>query len=295
MKYKCHNCGIEKEEDEFYSSPKDRKSPHCLVCLDVLRVKRNKRVKRNRELRANLKSVPCGDCSNEYPSYVMDFDHTAQKKRSLSRVSYLSEACILDEASRCEITCANCHRIRTHDRGQNKNRPSKNIFIRKTQYTEDWRPEGPFTGRTKWCSGCQKILPIEWFSFKSKVSKILAYRCRTCLAKMKSNWHQDHPKNKLRQKSNRATRKKQNLAYTTAFKEEKGCQDCKRRPPAYVLDFDHITDNKRSNVSQMVSDGCSLEAIIEEIAKCEVICANCHRIRTHERRIRQSLSDARLV
>jgi hypothetical protein len=49
------------------------------------------------------------------------------------------------------------------------------------------------------------------------------------------------------------------------------------------MDFDHISDNK----SFTISDGSvnqSIERLITEIKKCEVVCANCHRIRTHKRR-----------
>jgi hypothetical protein len=61
------------------------------------------------------------------------------------------------------------------------------------------------------------------------------------------------------------------------------CKDCGVKYPSYVMDFDHISDNK----SFTVSDGSanqSIEKLITEIKKCEVVCANCHRIRTHKRK-----------
>lgn len=67
------------------------------------------------------------------------------------------------------------------------------------------------------------------------------------------------------------------------IKESAGCFDCGIKDPI-VLDFDHIRD-KKYNVSQMIRDGFSWKAILKEIEKCEVVCANCHRIRTHKRRI----------
>ena len=65
------------------------------------------------------------------------------------------------------------------------------------------------------------------------------------------------------------------------IKEASGCQDCGERNHI-VLDFDHIKD-KKYNVSRMIHDGFSWAAIKKEIEKCEVVCANCHRIRTHMR------------
>ena len=65
------------------------------------------------------------------------------------------------------------------------------------------------------------------------------------------------------------------------IKEASGCVDCGVNNHI-VLDFDHLRD-KKYNVSRMIHDGFSWKAIKREIAKCEVVCANCHRIRTHFR------------
>ena len=62
------------------------------------------------------------------------------------------------------------------------------------------------------------------------------------------------------------------------IKEDAGCADCGINNPI-VLDFDHLHD-KKYNVSRMIHDGFSWKAIAKEIQKCEVVCANCHRIRT---------------
>lgn len=45
------------------------------------------------------------------------------------------------------------------------------------------------------------------------------------------------------------------------------------------LDFDHIS-NKSKNISTMLKDAYSWESIKKEIAKCQVLCANCHRRKT---------------
>jgi len=75
------------------------------------------------------------------------------------------------------------------------------------------------------------------------------------------------------------------------------CADCSQRYPHYVMDFDHRTGEKKFfNIS--VAGGqtrLSWERIAEEIAKCDVVCANCHRIRTHERRIAERKEAARQV
>lgn len=65
------------------------------------------------------------------------------------------------------------------------------------------------------------------------------------------------------------------------IKQASGCVDC-GESNHIVLDFDHLRD-KKYNVSRMIHDGFSWKAILKEIQKCEVVCANCHRIRTYLR------------
>lgn len=76
-----------------------------------------------------LKDVPCMDCGLRYEAVCMDFDHrpgtiklmnisNAIGSRSGGRMKV--KALILDEATKCDIVCANCHRLRTKARGQNR-------------------------------------------------------------------------------------------------------------------------------------------------------------------------------
>lgn len=74
-----------------------------------------------------------------------------------------------------------------------------------------------------------------------------------------------------------------NSAFLAEIKLAKGCADCGYNKHPAALDFDHLPGHvKRQNLSRM--NGWYGKAAIEaELAKCEVVCANCHRIRTHER------------
>jgi len=60
------------------------------------------------------------------------------------------------------------------------------------------------------------------------------------------------------------------------------CADC-GEDDSRVLQFDHVRGEKRGNVTQMVSSGYGWDKILEEIAKCEIVCANCHIKRTAQR------------
>ena len=67
------------------------------------------------------------------------------------------------------------------------------------------------------------------------------------------------------------------------YKESFGCIDCGEKYPYYMLDLDHITNDKNFSVSDYRNHTTDIELIKLEIAKCEVVCANCHRIRTYQR------------
>lgn len=65
----------------------------------------------------NLKQEPCFDCGLKYPPYVMDFDHVrGEKKFNVGHIRYHSLEKLLEEISKCELVCSNCHRERTHQR-----------------------------------------------------------------------------------------------------------------------------------------------------------------------------------
>ena len=61
------------------------------------------------------------------------------------------------------------------------------------------------------------------------------------------------------------------------------CVDCRGTFPPECMDFDHLRDKKFS-ISEAVNKGVALKRLLDEIAKCEVVCSNCHRIRTNSRR-----------
>jgi len=72
------------------------------------------------------------------------------------------------------------------------------------------------------------------------------------------------------------------------LKESTPCTDCGQFFPHYVMDFDHVRGTKIENVSKLYRGLGGKKKIIEEIEKCEIVCSNCHRIRTHERSVRKT-------
>jgi hypothetical protein len=70
------------------------------------------------------------------------------------------------------------------------------------------------------------------------------------------------------------------LEFLIAYLDEHPCVDCDETDPL-ELEFDHLRDKEFA-----ISSGFrerNWESVLEEIGKCEVVCANCHRRRTARR------------
>lgn len=69
-----------------------------------------------------------------------------------------------------------------------------------------------------------------------------------------------------------------NLQFSMDYLKNNPCIDCGEKDPI-VLEYDH-KGHKLKNVCNIIATGYSLDNLKKEIAKCEVVCANCHRRRT---------------
>ena len=100
-------------------------------------------------------------------------------------------------------------------------------------------------------------------------------------------WRQKHPeKVKELKEHNRlyAIEKRENKARVVRALKNSPCADCGHSYPYYVMDFDHRPGTeKKFNIGQDLHKH-SLEEVVSEAAKCDVVCANCHRERTQQRR-----------
>ncbi len=67
--------------------------------------------------------------------------------------------------------------------------------------------------------------------------------------------------------------------FVDSYKKKKGCFCCGYNIHPSALDFDHINpEEKTMNVSQMLA--LNKDRLLAEVKKCQVLCANCHRIKT---------------
>ena len=85
----------------------------------------------------------------------------------------------------------------------------------------------------------------------------------------------------------RSRRFKEAKAFIDRVKTDNPCKDCGDLFKACQMDFDH-TGEKTGSIANLLSDGADLEVIKAEIAKCDLVCANCHRERTQSRRTQEA-------
>ncbi len=87
------------------------------------------------------------------------------------------------------------------------------------------------------------------------------------------SWHQ---RNRARRIANVYERKKRLWEFYNQLKATLECARCGENHPA-TLQFHHRDPQKKDfNLSEAVNDGYSIEKIKREVAKCTVLCANCH-------------------
>lgn len=91
---------------------------------------------------------------------------------------------------------------------------------------------------------------------------------------------QKNKTDKRRQESRTKVRR-----YIQEYKAGKKCADCGEDYPYWIMEFDHLKD-KNFTIGQFSSTTVDIEIIKKEIAKCDVVCSNCHRNRTFNRSIK---------
>lgn len=228
--YRCTKCLIFKPKDEYHKSAKEIGIREvCKFCRTIERRQRylasvekeaeyqrnyklnnpqrraEQSIKSSRKLYKKfrlflnkIKDVECLDCKIKYPPPAMDFDHRdpSNKSFNISEARHINKNLLLKEIRKCDIVCANCHRIR--------------------------------------------------------------------------------------EASRRSTIKEMYYAYLINPYKEDPCMDCNKKYPSFVMDFDHRDPSTKCfHISKpKFRTKNQKQELIDEIMKCDVVCANCHRIRT---------------
>lgn len=112
---------------------------------------------------------------------------------------------------------------------------------------------------TKICTKCKKEFPIDQFNWRDKKKGTRRSECKFC--------HSNFMKQKYQEKRN----------IIDELKSQCKCAKCGDNR-SYVLDYHHINpEEKDEKISRMISNNYNLDKIEQEINKCIVLCANCHR------------------
>lgn len=135
-----------------------------------------------------------------------------------------------------------------------------------------------FMPQTKTCTCCKQEKPLESFTYRIKRLERRNEKCAPCLQLyMRTRYKKDRHLKKAQQRRKDGWRKSQVLMLQ--YLSNLACVDC-GESDILVLDFDHVRGTKIKPVGFMLRYGFSWKKVKEEIDKCDVRCANCHRRRT---------------
>ena len=224
---------------------------------------------------AYLLAHSCVDCG-ETDITVLEFDHLRDKTKNVSALMRGTNSWSRIEAEiiKCVVRCANCHRRETERRRQRTPR----MIVPSTKRASKRSPlrVAPESGELRHCRVCGEAKPLADFPYRSLGRGTRQWICLTCQRSYSRGWYR---RNRARHsKTARRTEARQRAAAAAFVRQYLATHPCLGcgETDVLVLDFDHQRD-KVTDVSAMVRHGWSTQAIELEIAKCQVLCANCHR------------------
>jgi hypothetical protein len=141
--------------------------------------------------------------------------------------------------------------------------------------TKAWRIANPERSR----AGC-----AAWKAANPEVARALSrqwYANNTTHARVYARQYaQDHQEDR---RLRACLTKALNRSAVKALKEGVPCMDCGGIYPAHCMDFDHVYGAKKGKQLSFLY-GCAQTSVLLEVAKCDLVCACCHRVRTDNRR-----------
>lgn len=136
---------------------------------------------------------------------------------------------------------------------------------------------------SKICSVCRIEKPISEFHIRDRNKGIYHPACKECHRGYVRDHYQNNKKYYLLKAQARNERIRSEIKdFIFDYLSSRCCADC-GESDFVVLEFDHCRGEKKFNIADAVWRAFSLETIKEEISKCDVVCANCHKRRTYQR------------
>lgn len=171
------------------------------------------------------------------------------------------------------------HRLGKSTRGAKKSPKTKISKISNMEPESGIEPDLLFyslirTMTTKFCPKCQLDLDVSCFSKKGNG---YGHKCKSCQNQyFKAHYEANKPQYFAKVSRYKAKVKE----FIQQQKTENPCMDCGVFYHFSVMDFDHLQD-KKFTISN--TEHHSFPQILSELAKCELVCSNCHRLRTWKR------------
>jgi len=134
----------------------------------------------------------------------------------------------------------------------------------------------------KRCPRCATVKPRSDFHRAKLRADGLQPYCRACRAEIDHDEYERTVGRSVPRKS-RPTYDIARGAWLRSLKAGRPCTDCGRIFAPQVMQWDHLPQFEKSRDVSTFSN-CTAEEILREIAKCELVCTNCHTIRTFRRR-----------
>jgi hypothetical protein len=109
----CRVCDVELVDGDNWYGKKKKRTYICKTCD----VKETRKLRNDKKKRAvEYLGGKCMKCSGEFPAYVFDFHHRdpSEKEGSVGKLCSSSWENIVKELDKCDLLCANCHRIEHH-------------------------------------------------------------------------------------------------------------------------------------------------------------------------------------
>jgi hypothetical protein len=129
----------------------------------------------------------------------------------------------------------------------------------------------------RWCSACDQLLPVDQFHRQRAGFYPWCKSCRKAY---------DAAYEKRRRPIRRLQERARIAAAVEWMRQAKSgpCTDCGQRFHPAAMAFDHLPGtSKRLDIASLAGRGC-IRLARAEIEKCELVCANCHAVRTFMRR-----------
>jgi len=123
------------------------------------------------------------------------------------------------------------------------------------------------------CGRCGVEKPVDEFAWRRRERGQRHNYCRPCHKAYRREHYLANRERYIRMANERSRQvREERTRFLLAYFTEHPCTDCGESDPV-VLDFDHVGP-KRFNIAKGIGDR-SWQSVLDEIANCEVVCANC--------------------